>query len=270
MLEYYGVFRGFKPGVYRNWKDTEKQVENYRGADFKKFNTLEEAEYYFKNGENPPKLNKNKKTVQSTMSITGKSLAPSPSSDIRNFFTNMSPAPPKPNPNDVIIENLKQRGGSYEGIHGINTIIIFTDGSCRNNGKPNASGGIGVHFPNGEFKDVSEKFIIGNITNQRTELYAILKAIDLVVNKPKYSKFKIVIHTDSQYSLKSITQWAKSWEKNGWKKKDNEPILNLDLIKPLYEYYKNHDITLIHVLAHTGDSPENDIADRLATAGSEY
>jgi ribonuclease HI len=268
MIEYYGVYRGFKPGVYRNWKDAEKQVANYRCADFKKFSTLEEAEYYYKNGENVPKINKNTKTKK----IEESSIKGIP--DIRNFFTVTTPAPPKASPNDVIIENLKQRAGCYKGVGGgvedLNNIVIYTDGSCRNNGKPNASGGIGIHFPNEEFKDVSEKFIIGNITNQRTELYAILKAIDLVVNKPKYSKFKIIIYTDSQYSIKCITQWSKTWAKNNWQKKDNEQILNLDIIKPLYEYYNNHDITLIHVEAHTGKSKGNDIADSLATFASEY
>lgn len=46
-------------------------------------------------------------------------------------------------------------------------LIIFTDGSCRNNGKSNACAGYGVLYPNKEYENVSEPFTIKPITNQR-------------------------------------------------------------------------------------------------------
>ena len=37
----------------------------------------------------------------------------------------------------------------------MNKLIVFTDGSCINNGKSSCKAGYGVYFPNKEFKDVS-------------------------------------------------------------------------------------------------------------------
>ncbi len=41
-------------------------------------------------------------------------------------------------------------------------IIVYTDGSCPNNGKKNSEGGIGIHFSEKnkiKFKDISEKIM---------------------------------------------------------------------------------------------------------------
>jgi viroplasmin and RNaseH domain-containing protein len=40
---YYGVREGREIGVYENWSDCEYQVKGYSGAEYKKFNTYEEA-----------------------------------------------------------------------------------------------------------------------------------------------------------------------------------------------------------------------------------
>lgn len=37
-------------------------------------------------------------------------------------------------------------------------VNVFTDGSVSGNGKQNATGGIGIHFPNGQLPDVSIPF----------------------------------------------------------------------------------------------------------------
>ena len=150
-----------------------------------------------------------------------------------------------------------------------NNIIIFTDGSCTNNGKKNANAGIGVYFPCKEFEDISEIFTKTPITNQRSELYAIYKAL-LTVTENNNNFNKIFIYSDSLYSIKCVTEWIKKWEKNDWIGSNKKPIQNQDLIKPINEILKKHDKKIIfrHVKAHTGmDTLEalfNDTADKLA------
>jgi len=155
------------------------------------------------------------------------------------------------------------------------TLVIFTDGACQGNGSAKAKAGYGIHFPNGEFKDISRPFNHEPITSPRAELYAIWKALKLAFNNPAVKN--VHLYTDSEYSLKALTEWApKYWVPNGWKRKENgrlRPVKNLDLIQPLYRLYKRKRdaIKITHVRAHTkGSDPlslANAVADRLAGEG---
>ena len=151
-----------------------------------------------------------------------------------------------------------------------NEIIAFTDGSyIREKDKC----GYGIHYPNGEFEDVSKPFIKLPKTNQRAELYAIYKVIKKV-NKSD-EKLNIHIYTDSEYSIKSLTIWIKTWIKNGWINSKNKPVENQDIIKKINDLMENHKglIKFTHVRSHTGklnfESINNDIVDKLAKEGGE-
>lgn len=144
------------------------------------------------------------------------------------------------------------------------TINVYTDGSCINNGKKNAKGGIGIYFPNKELKNISMSYPKHKIcTNQKTELLAILIAIRYI--KKHISNSNIIIHTDSKYSINSITHWAKKWIKTEFK-----GIKNTQFIIPIYNYYLKGNIKLLYVKAHTGLKDSNYYADKLATKGSNY
>lgn len=45
-MKYYAVLKGRTEGLFDNWKDCEESVKGYPGAEFKAFNTQEEAEAY--------------------------------------------------------------------------------------------------------------------------------------------------------------------------------------------------------------------------------
>lgn len=150
-------------------------------------------------------------------------------------------------------------------------IIIFTDGSCSNNGKKNAKGGIGIYYPNKEFIDVSEPFILTPITNQRAELFAIYEALkNITIHNETRDVF---IYSDSLYSINSLTLWITDWIKNNWINSKKKPIKNLDIIIPIYKIIKEckNKIYFKHVKAHTNnkdfESICNSIADRLAYDG---
>ena len=48
----YVVFIGRNPGVYLSWKETEEQVHQFSGNDYKGFDSLEEAREAFDNYQN--------------------------------------------------------------------------------------------------------------------------------------------------------------------------------------------------------------------------
>ena len=154
-----------------------------------------------------------------------------------------------------------------------NHIVVYTDGSCVGNGKSSAIGGIGIHFPNKELKDISKIYKDGYCTNQKTELCAILTALRYIKHNLDLQKFKICIKTDSQYSIDCITKWVYGWIKNGWMTKNNTPVANKEFIEPIYQYYERYDIVFDHVDAHTGmnnkESIANAVADKLATSATK-
>ena len=50
-MRFYAVHKGRIPGVYKDWKSCEEQVNKFSGADFKKFPTEKQAKDYVLNGK---------------------------------------------------------------------------------------------------------------------------------------------------------------------------------------------------------------------------
>ena len=152
-------------------------------------------------------------------------------------------------------------------------ITVFTDGSCSNNGKKNACGGIGIHFPDKELKDVSKTFTFENCTNQRTELYAILIALKYINKMIGLKNLDVLVKTDSEYSINCITKWVDGWIKNGWKTVNKKPVANREFIEPIHNIYLKYNVSFQHVSAHMDndddDSIANNRADLLATRATQ-
>jgi len=145
---------------------------------------------------------------------------------------------------------------------------IYTDGACSfRDGKTIASG-YGIYFGDGHKLNVSMPLKSTKEqphSNNRAELLAIKVACQMIKNDP----MNFTIHTDSMYSINATTKWAKSWEKNGWRKKNGDTLKNLELIQFIYKFLIEHpNIILAHVNAHSGKqdvhSLGNQEADRLA------
>ena len=45
--KYYVVWKGVSPGIYTSWTDCQLQTKGYDGAQYKSFETMEEAEQAF-------------------------------------------------------------------------------------------------------------------------------------------------------------------------------------------------------------------------------
>lgn len=151
---------------------------------------------------------------------------------------------------------------------------IYTDGSYMKKGS-NIYCGYGIYFPNQEYKSISRKFTHEPITNNRAELYAILKSIIIanIINleriKKRQEEIKLVnIYSDSEYSVKTFNVWLPGW-KNGKKKYKNPDIIN-----EIEEHISMapFKVVLTHVRAHTGKtdihSISNNIVDELAKKGA--
>ena len=139
-------------------------------------------------------------------------------------------------------------------------IEIYTDGACSGNPGP---GGWGFVIIDGEdIKSYSGSE--DSTTNNRMELTAAIKAIELVNENQA-----IILHTDSTYVQKGITEWIINWKKNDWISSTKKPVANKDLWMKLDEYNLSRDIKWTWVKAHqscdSNDSIYNNMADKLAT-----
>jgi len=140
---------------------------------------------------------------------------------------------------------------------------VYTDGSCCNNGRVNASAGIGVFFGINDERNVSKK-IEGKQTNNAAELSAIIETYYIIENDILNGK-KIVIVSDSEYSIKCVSSYGEKC----WKKRWNVDIPNKELVKTAYEMYKDKlNVKFMHIKAHTNNTDihsfGNDNADKLA------
>ena len=151
-------------------------------------------------------------------------------------------------------------------------VKMFTDGSCMKKKNQSPKCGYGVYFPNKELKNISKPFLVGELTNQRAELYAIYKGIKKVTHNIDFDKLDI--YTDSEYSIKSLTEWINNWKKNNWKTANKKEVANQDIIKKIDSYLDRYKgkIFFHHVRSHTGkqdfESLCNEKADKLATGGA--
>lgn len=150
-------------------------------------------------------------------------------------------------------------------------INIYTDGSARNNGYVNSSGGFGavvVLFE--DFGARDEDGVVEQVvqqsskptTNNREEMKAILWAMENYGKDPRGTP---MVYSDSSYAVNTFTNWMWSWKERGWKKGNNTTPENLDLVQ-LYDrlYQQGYRIVLEKVRGHNGIL-WNEIADKLAT-----
>ena len=136
-------------------------------------------------------------------------------------------------------------------------VEIYTDGACRGNPGP---GGWGVWMVSGPH----EKELFGgelNTTNNRMELTAVITALR-ALRRP----CRVILHTDSQYVQKGISEWIVGWKARGWRTADKKPVKNADLWQELDEATRRHDIQWRWVKGHAGHEV-NERADRLANKG---
>jgi ribonuclease HI len=116
---------------------------------------------------------------------------------------------------------------------GMDKVVIYTDGACKGNPGP---GGWGAWLISGEH----QRELCGgeaDTTNNRMELKAVIEALN-ALKRP----CEVVVHTDSQYVQKGISEWLAGWKARGWKTASKAPVKNIDLWMALDEAQLRHQI----------------------------
>lgn len=220
-MPFYAVRKGRTPGVYRTWDQAKAQVQGFRGPEFKKFDSLAEAEAFLK-GSRQTRLT--------------------------DFFERAE----DPQENDRLL-------------------ICFTDGSTIGNGRDDARGGYAVVWPyHPEFDCALPLF---PATNNKAEYSAVIHAFSQADSIDPEGKKTLIVYSDSELLINSMTKWLPGWRANGYKKSDGQPVKNLELVKAIEEAMSKRPAVFRHVRAHTGaqtwEAIQNDKVDRLAKSATK-
>ncbi|KAL5453609.1 hypothetical protein PMIN06_005374 [Paraphaeosphaeria minitans] len=299
--KYYGVQVGHTPGVYVDWPAVLEQVTGVKGAKQKRFDTWEEAQAFVSEAQQGGAFSHTTSTPMSPNShvdlTTPSEFEPRkstkkhkpnggpalPTATNGDYEPGTGPLPPDSEdgfdrrikhgwPNGPEIEyktqeelNLRklQPTGDFEG-----ALEVYTDGASKGNGQLGAYAGFGIWFGPNDPRNNHGPLPGERQTNQRAELTAIARAIDIV---PIDREARI--YTDSHYSMKCLTDWFQNWEEKGWKNSAGRPVENRDLIEPILTRIRERDMAnarthIVWVKAHNGN-PGNEAADRLANDGAE-
>jgi len=158
----------------------------------------------------------------------------------------------------ALLHQMQVKAKVSEIVSGIKTevVVVYTDGGC------NLKKGVGawaytIQEPGKPIVEGAGPML--ETTNNRMEMLAVIKALEaLEIGLP------ILIHCDSEYVIKGVTQWSTNWKRNGWVNSMGKPVVNRDLWEHLLDLYDLHSVAFKHVKGHSGIEG-NERVDELCT-----
>jgi len=137
---------------------------------------------------------------------------------------------------------------------GLKHVVIYTDGACL--GNPGRGGYGVVLLHDDKRKEFSHGFRL--TTNNRMEILACIVGLQALKGP-----CAVTLYSDSQYVINSMSKgWARRWQKNNWKRKDQK-VPNADLWQKMLELCDEHEVKFNWVRGHAGNK-ENERCDQLA------
>jgi ribonuclease HI len=243
-MSYYAVRRGKKPGIYKSWLECQQNVIGFKNATYKKFSSIEDAQRFMdgESLEDIKKSNKELKELDNKIEKINNGSLKSKNSKIQYIYYYNYPGFTWP------IFRQKSWNQYY---------YIFTDGSNRKNSELQFKSGYGVYFYSPSIKNISGR---NNKTNNYCEIIAIKCGLERIQqlyleDEENILSRKFIIVSDSQYCIKSITQYLYIWKQKGWKRPGNKDILHINLWKDIYSILTNLDnldipVGFMHVRSH--------------------
>ncbi|KAL8794083.1 MAG: hypothetical protein Q9195_003383 [Heterodermia aff. obscurata] len=300
---FYAVRSGRVPGIYTDWTSAQEQIVGWTKPKHKLFSTRAEAQRFL-DEEDPSAIGASdlgdqdaefstdvsagavaelpSKKPKKVTNGTGKVKSVAMEYNEEEYEPGTGPLPPgaedgfdpniilDPESAKVIYKTQEQRQITKKvglGSSQTDTLRIHTDGSSLGNGKAGAFAGIGVYFGPGDERNLSEALPGTRQTNQRAELTAILRALEII---PRNRDASII--TDSKYAIDCVTSWYINWRKNGWRTAAGKPVENKDLVENILtkteEREKLQARTDFEWIKGHSSNVGNEAADRLAVNGA--
>ncbi|KAK0455566.1 ribonuclease H-like domain-containing protein [Desarmillaria tabescens] len=177
--------------------------------------------------------------------------------------------------------------------------LVFTDGACSNNGRPNATSGMGIAMgAASEYRwsiPIDDSIDWGKSrTSQRAELLAAIHGLrnineverNNVENIRKHASTaykthlnvnslgmyvfvpKYIVVTDSRYVVDGMTKWLPEWKRNSWQTSQGVEPTNIDLFAELDDLVMHYEMMGIQVGFWKIGREDNYEADSLAKSAA--
>lgn len=138
-------------------------------------------------------------------------------------------------------------------------IVLYSDGGGQKSST--SAGACILETPNGK---EGYAIFLGEATNNESEISAGLLGLSILRAHYPEQKIKIRWVCDSEYVLKSATEYIKNWQRNNWKTASKQDVKNQGLWRCFLALSEQVEITPFHVPGHTGH-PENETCDSVST-----
>jgi ribonuclease HI len=156
--------------------------------------------------------------------------------------------------------------------HG-HTIVIATDGACRNNGRADAVAACGVFFNVDSYHNKAFKIPDPRPTSQRAELDAAVYALKAFTKMRASGEIgskglvtEVIIKSDSAYLVNGMTSFIVAWRQNGYRNSRGHHLKNQKLFRKLDRLCNNLYGLGIQVRFWRVSREDNQQADKLANA----
>ncbi|XP_039914392.1 ribonuclease H1 isoform X2 [Hirundo rustica] len=274
---FYAVRTGRRTGVYRTWAECQEQVNKFPSASFKKFASEKDAWSFVRAGLPEPQQQAEPAEAFGPPTLTQETGSQREDPELNTLYYSTYKRPYEPYGQSTNEEQIAKRVKHDEvrSVCSTPTVsedkfsymgdfaVVYTDGCCTGNGHNRARAGIGVYWGPGHPLNTSER-LPGRQTNQRAEIHAACKAIEQA--KSQNIK-KLIIYTDSKFTIKGITGWVDNWKTNGWRTSSGGSVINKEDFERLDNLAKDMEIQWMHIPGHAGFQG-NEEADRLAREGA--
>ncbi|KAG6007504.1 hypothetical protein E4U21_005972 [Claviceps maximensis] len=249
--KFYAVAVGNPTGIYNDWNEAAAAIKGVKGPKYKRFASRKEAVAYIRQFGN-------REAIEALGEVMP---ASEPILTLRSATSGAKSA-------QKTAAKSATRADTGVACPGEDVLQIYTDGSSLANGRSGSRAGVGVYFGDADARNVSERLVGDPQTNQRAELMAMLRALQIA---PLGQTVQII--SDSQYSIKCLTEWALGWKSKGWKTATGEDVKNQDIIRAILdkmdERTRAKSNTYFHWVKGHSSNRGNLAADRLAVRGAK-
>lgn len=148
-------------------------------------------------------------------------------------------------------------------------VTLFSDGGGEKN---SSAAGACILREEKTGRELRLVVFLGGATNNESEICGGLmgfSALQVLNDAGVLDGKEVTWVCDSEYVLKSATEYIHNWQRNGWKTAAKQPVKNQGLWRSYLHLARGFRIKPEHVRGHTGH-PENEACDRAASWAQEY
>ena len=187
-VKFYAVSHGRKNGVFTDWNTCSRSVTGFSKAKYKSYSSLQEAvDVLARNFVTPICVFEGDKCSANDDYCSGNNLK-------------------------IVINEVKPTEHK-------SCFIVYTDGSCVNNGKPDAKYSFAIYSKDFDQLNFAFNLQTPKLTNNVAELSGCVMAMKAAI---KLQLPSVTICTDSICILNSATMYIDGWEKKNWENVENK------------------------------------------------